>query len=131
MMIETHPSGAPYSYVGDGVYAEWDGYQVWLRVDHILAPRVVALEPKVMEILKRFSDTMIRRTGIEVAKKLGFAALVNQKPFEAKMIFMSEMTKVPTLHDGDRIELATWNFDITELAPPLEDQLTAWMNSFE
>lgn len=37
-------------YLGDGVYASHDGYQVWLAVgDH--QNKVVALEPPVMDAL--------------------------------------------------------------------------------
>ncbi|MDE2097120.1 MAG: hypothetical protein KGL39_07730 [Patescibacteria group bacterium] len=34
-------------YLGDGVYASFDGYQIWLAANHH-ENRVVALEPEVM-----------------------------------------------------------------------------------
>lgn len=37
-------------YLGDGVYASFDGYHIVLAVNHH-ANRVVALEPDVMEAL--------------------------------------------------------------------------------
>ena len=44
------------SYLGDGVYASFDGYMIWLAVNHH-ENKVVALEPEVIqtfiEYLKR------------------------------------------------------------------------------
>ena len=37
-------------YLGDGVYASFDGYQIWLAVNHH-ENKQVALEPKVMAAL--------------------------------------------------------------------------------
>jgi hypothetical protein len=39
------------TYLGDGVYASFDGYQVWLRVDD---GSRIALEPEVMANLNEF-----------------------------------------------------------------------------
>jgi hypothetical protein len=40
-------------YLGDGVYASFDGYHIWLAVnDH--TNNVVALEPSVMDQLIRY-----------------------------------------------------------------------------
>lgn len=41
-------------YLGDGVYASFDGYQVWLHVNHHDAPPCVALEPAVIDALCRY-----------------------------------------------------------------------------
>ncbi len=43
-------------YLGDGVYASFDGFQVWLAVNHH-EHRVVALDPAVM---LRLEDYWIR-----------------------------------------------------------------------
>lgn len=41
-------------YLGDGVYASFDGYQIWLSVgDH--NNKVVALEPEVMDSLIQYN----------------------------------------------------------------------------
>ena len=37
-------------YLGDGVYASFDGYQIWLAVNHH-ENKVVALEPSVFRRL--------------------------------------------------------------------------------
>lgn len=37
-------------YLGDGVYASFDGYQIWLAVNHH-ENKVVALEPDVFRAL--------------------------------------------------------------------------------
>lgn len=41
-------------YLGDGVYASFDGYQVWLHVNHHEAPPCVALEPAVIDAINRY-----------------------------------------------------------------------------
>ena len=38
------------SYLGDGVYASFDGFQIWLAANHH-DNKVVALEPGVLENL--------------------------------------------------------------------------------
>jgi hypothetical protein len=47
------------TYLGDGVYASFDGYQIWLAVNHH-ENNVVALEPKVFanlcEYVKRLKE---------------------------------------------------------------------------
>jgi hypothetical protein len=42
-------------YLGDGVYASYDGFHIWLAVNdhHNL---VVALDPEVFQALLKFSD---------------------------------------------------------------------------
>jgi hypothetical protein len=42
-------------YLGDGVYASFDGYQIWLAVNHH-ENKQIALEPKVMEALLKYAD---------------------------------------------------------------------------
>jgi len=47
------------TYLGDGVYASFDGYQIWLAVNHH-ENNVVALEPSVFanlcEYVKRLKE---------------------------------------------------------------------------
>ena len=43
------------TYLGDGVYASFDGFQIWLAVNHH-KNKQVALEPAVMASLLRFAD---------------------------------------------------------------------------
>ncbi len=42
-------------YLGDGVYASFDGYQVWLHVGSHDSPPVVALESNVLIALLRYA----------------------------------------------------------------------------
>ena len=49
---------AKNEYLGDGVYASFDGYQIWLATNHH-ENRVIAVEPEVLLRL------------IEYAQKLG------------------------------------------------------------
>lgn len=47
------------SYLGDGVYASFDGYQIWLRADD----NHIAVEPAVWQRLKEYVHEIGRRTG--------------------------------------------------------------------
>jgi hypothetical protein len=47
-------------YIGDGVYASFDGYQIWLAANHH-ENKVVALEPEVMNSLIRFADSVFKK----------------------------------------------------------------------
>ena len=42
-------------YLGDGVYASHDGFQIWLAANN-RANRVIALEPEVMQALIEYND---------------------------------------------------------------------------
>ncbi len=42
-------------YIGDGVYASFDGYHVWLAVNHH-TNKVVALEPQVIENFNKYVE---------------------------------------------------------------------------
>jgi hypothetical protein len=44
-------------YLGDGVYASFDGFQIWLAVNHH-ENKVVAIEPKVMETLLGYAQVV-------------------------------------------------------------------------
>jgi hypothetical protein len=46
------------AYLGDGVYASFDGYQIWLG----LSPnqQLIALEPEVMAALVRYADRVFK-----------------------------------------------------------------------
>jgi hypothetical protein len=43
-------------YLGDGLYASFDGYQIILRAPRIYEDHWVALEPDVYMSLKRFAE---------------------------------------------------------------------------
>ena len=45
------------TYLGDGVYASFDGYQIWLAVNHH-ENKVVALEPQVFKNLCEYSKML-------------------------------------------------------------------------
>jgi hypothetical protein len=50
-MSENHQD----AYLGDGVYASFDGYQIWLAVNHH-ENKQIALEPGVMGALLRYAE---------------------------------------------------------------------------
>lgn len=41
-------------YLGDGVYASFDGYQIWLKVARDYGKQEIALEPPVYAALLRY-----------------------------------------------------------------------------
>jgi hypothetical protein len=45
------------TYLGDGVYASFDGYQIWLAVNHH-ENKVVALEPSVFARLCQYAEML-------------------------------------------------------------------------
>lgn len=45
------------TYLGDGVYASTDGYQIWLAANHP-DNKVIALEPDVFRNLCRYIDRL-------------------------------------------------------------------------
>jgi hypothetical protein len=45
------------TYLGDGVYASFDGYQIWLAVNHH-ENNVVALDPSVFAKLCQYADML-------------------------------------------------------------------------
>jgi hypothetical protein len=50
-------------YLGDGVYASFDGYYIWLRTGAHEGPHVtnkIALEPSVYEALVRYHDRLVK-----------------------------------------------------------------------
>jgi len=44
-------------YLGDGVYASFDGYHIWLAVNHH-ENKVVALDPYVMKSLIEYNNKL-------------------------------------------------------------------------
>jgi hypothetical protein len=50
------------AYLGDGVYASFDGYQIWLAVNHH-ENNVVALEPEVFANLCKYVEMLKEKNG--------------------------------------------------------------------
>ena len=48
------------AYLGDGVYASFGGFQIWLAANHH-TNKVIALEPEVMAQLVRYADRVFKR----------------------------------------------------------------------
>lgn len=47
------------SYIGDGVYASFDGYHIWLRTSNgILVTNEIAIEPAVYQSLIRYATRL-------------------------------------------------------------------------
>lgn len=51
----------PYhEYLGDGVYASFDGYYIWLRTGSHLNPEAIALDPSVFAALLRYQAQLAK-----------------------------------------------------------------------
>lgn len=48
-----------FTYLGDGVYAKFDGYQIWLMLNSHDSEPLIALEPDVLAALNEF-DKRVR-----------------------------------------------------------------------
>lgn len=49
-------------YIGDGVYASFDGYHVWLTTENgYRVTNRIALEPPVLAALNRYVEDLARR----------------------------------------------------------------------
>lgn len=45
-------------YLGDGVYASFDGYQIWLRAPRERGDHEIALEPEVWRALVEYRNSL-------------------------------------------------------------------------
>jgi hypothetical protein len=54
-------SECPETYLGDGLYASFDGWQVILRAPRENGDHVVALEPGVMTALHHYLEALDRK----------------------------------------------------------------------
>lgn len=52
------PERGEETYIGDGVYASFDGYHIWLRAPREAGDHFIALEPSVYSALMRYADTV-------------------------------------------------------------------------
>ena len=69
-IIEFQGRYVPASYLGDGVYAIFDGFGIWLHAnDHKNPTDKVYLEPTVMESLERFNYDCRREEVIKLCQE--------------------------------------------------------------
>lgn len=47
-------------YLGDGVYATFDGYHIWLRAQGATHQNAIALEPAVFDALLQYQSDLCR-----------------------------------------------------------------------
>ena len=50
------PTNPNAEYLGDGVYADFDGYQIWLHANEYPSRSAIAIEPGVFEALVRYKE---------------------------------------------------------------------------
>ena len=61
-IIEFQGHVRPASYLGDGLYAIFDGFGIWLHAnDHADPTDKVYLEPSVLEALLKFREEVKKR----------------------------------------------------------------------
>ena len=53
-------TGQSETYLGDGLYASFDGYQIWLRAPQMEGDHLVALEPPVYAALVAFHTALTK-----------------------------------------------------------------------
>lgn len=53
------------TYIGDGVYASFDGYQFWLHLGSHDSPPLVALEPEVLVRLRDYVRKIYKSYNVE------------------------------------------------------------------
>ena len=56
-------------YLGDGVYATFDGYQIWLSTEREQGMHRIALEPSTMNALTGYADRVFSKSGREPTEK--------------------------------------------------------------
>ncbi len=61
--------GAPERYLGDGVYASFDGYQIWLHTQRESGWHEIALESEVLESLAMYVELLKERARAENKEK--------------------------------------------------------------
>lgn len=62
------PEGHPIDHIGDGVYVEWDGFALQIRVNDHRNPVLVTLEPFVLEALNNFYRKVTHPLAGEIEK---------------------------------------------------------------
>lgn len=55
----TLPSPYPEDYLGDGVYASFDGYHIWLDLGAQDSTTRIALDPYVLAALNRYAKRIL------------------------------------------------------------------------
>ena len=56
------------NYLGDGLYASFDGWNIWLRAPRENGDHMVALEPSTYDTLNNFARTAWKREPQEKAQ---------------------------------------------------------------
>lgn len=52
------PYDAQETYLGDGLYAAYDGFYVWLRAPRENGDHIVGMDPSVLDNFERFVQAM-------------------------------------------------------------------------
>ena len=53
------------SYLGDGLYASFDGWQIILRAPRSDGDHWIALEPEIFAMLMRFAEQINKKYGVK------------------------------------------------------------------
>ena len=55
----TTESAFPPRYLGDGVYARFDGYYIWLEAEREGNKHAIAVEPPVLAALQKYQQDIV------------------------------------------------------------------------
>lgn len=61
-----------WTYIGDGVYAAFDGHTTWLRTDREEETHYIGLEPEISSALADFEKNKARLGGFKVVYAAGY-----------------------------------------------------------
>lgn len=68
--VSPKPPSGP-AYLGDAVYASFDGYQIWLHLNDHRSTGLIALDPDTFESLKRYAQSVWGQISLERVKNCG------------------------------------------------------------
>lgn len=57
-MVRSREGETHQMYLGDGVYASFDGFNIWLRTERNGRVHEIALEPEVLGLLTKYADAV-------------------------------------------------------------------------
>lgn len=65
------PENKYHEYLGDAVYASYDGWHIWLHLNDHRSPGMIALEPDVFARLIKYRDSLQRLVAADATAEAG------------------------------------------------------------
>lgn len=104
--------------VGDGVYASFDGYQIWLRT--AVGNNRIALQPVVFNALVKYIDLQEAINLVHLCMCTEIDDFINQLGLASARDALSEIIDAHTELDADGIDGLTARFFLTVAGPVSE-----------